>query len=55
MVHDFIMTENYWIIPDSPMELRPDLTVKENKFIFSFDKTKPSRYGIMKRNCSNPD
>jgi 9-cis-epoxycarotenoid dioxygenase len=28
MVHDFIITANHIIIPDSPMELRPDLTVK---------------------------
>lgn len=55
MIHDFIITENHVIIPDSPMELRPDLTVKENKFLFQFDKQKPSRYGIMKRRCQNPD
>lgn len=55
MIHDFIITQNHIIIPDSPMELRPDLTVKESKFLFQFDKNKPSRYGVMKRNCQNPD
>jgi len=51
MVHDFMITENYFIIPDSPMELRPDLCVKEGKFIFQFDGKKSTRYGIMKRQC----
>jgi len=55
MIHDFIITQNYVIIPDSPMELRPDLAIKENKFLFQFDKSKPSRYGVMKRQCQNPD
>lgn len=53
MIHDFMITENYSIMPDLPMELRPDLCFK-NKFIFHYDSEKPARYGIMKRHCHNP-
>jgi len=53
MIHDFMITENYSIMPDLPMELRPDLCFK-NKFIFHYDSDKPARYGIMKRHCHNP-
>ena len=55
MIHDFAITENYSIFPDLPMEMRPDLMVKENKFIFHYDDQKPARYGIMKRHCQNAD
>jgi 9-cis-epoxycarotenoid dioxygenase len=55
MIHDFAITENYAIFPDLPMEMRPDLMIKESKFIFHFDEKKPARYGIMKRHCLNPD
>jgi len=55
MIHDFMITENYVIIPDSPLEFNPKATVKDSKFIFQFDHTRPSRYGIMKRNCQNSD
>jgi carotenoid cleavage dioxygenase-like enzyme len=34
MVHDFIITENYVVIPDSPLEFKPEVCVKESKFIF---------------------
>ena len=51
MIHDFIMTENYIMIPDLPMEFKPEATVKESKFIFQFDKNAKARYGLMKRNC----
>lgn len=54
MIHDFAITETYAIIPDLPMELRPDLCA-QGKFIFHFDQEKPARYGIMKRNCLNPE
>jgi len=54
MIHDFMITENYVILPDLPLELRPDLMLK-GKFIFQYDEEKPARYGIMKRNCLNPE
>ena len=50
MIHDFIITENYIVIPDLPMELKPEGTINENKFIFQFDKSQTARYGVMKRN-----
>jgi len=34
MVHDFMITENYIIIPDSPLEFKPEGMVKESKFAF---------------------
>jgi carotenoid cleavage dioxygenase-like enzyme len=55
MIHDFAITESYAIVPDLPMELRPDLCAKEGKFIFHFDQAKPARYGIIKRNSLNPE
>jgi carotenoid cleavage dioxygenase-like enzyme len=34
MIHDFMITENYVIIPDSPLKFNPEATVKDSKFIF---------------------
>lgn len=53
MIHDFIITENYIMIPDLPMEFSPEATVMRSKFIFQFDNKKTARYGLMKRNCKN--
>jgi carotenoid cleavage dioxygenase-like enzyme len=53
LIHDYAITQNYVIIPDLPMEFRPDLTALKSKFLFQFDKTKPSRYGILKRLAKN--
>jgi len=53
MIHDFIMTENYVVIPDLPMEFSPLATALNSKFIFQFDKNLPARYGVMKRNAQD--
>lgn len=34
IIHDWMITENYVIVPDSPLEFCPDITIKENKFAF---------------------
>ena len=47
MIHDFCITENHIIFPDLPMEVNGEKAVRNNKFIFDFDKTKPARYGVM--------
>lgn len=55
MIHDFIITNDYIIVPDLPFEFKPDKAMKEGTFVFQFDKNQPSRYGIMKKLCQNPD
>ena len=49
MIHDFIITENYIVIPDLPMEANPPKAIKNKGFLFQYDKTAPSRYGVMKK------
>ena len=39
MIHDFCITENHIIFPDLPMEVNGEKAVRNNKFIFQFDKT----------------
>jgi len=49
MIHDFPITDNYCIFPDMPLEFDPKRAMKEGGFVFKFDATQPSRYGIMKK------
>ena len=49
MIHDFLITENYVIIPDLPLEFNPPKAVKNKGFVFQFDEQAPSRYGVMKK------
>lgn len=51
MIHDFPITNDYIIVPDTPMEFKPDLAMKEGGFVFKFDPKQPARYGIMKKLC----
>lgn len=52
MIHDFMITENYVIFPDLPLELNPPKAVKNKGFIFQFDEKLSSRYGVMKKGQS---
>ncbi|GAB2289035.1 Dixin [Dionaea muscipula] len=53
MMHDFAITENYAIFMDLPLHFSPKEMVKENTFIFSFDATKKSRFGVLPRYAKN--
>jgi carotenoid cleavage dioxygenase len=50
MLHDFCITEHYAIVPDLPMEFKPELAVKGNH-VFTYNKEGGARYGVFKRNC----
>lgn len=47
MIHDFPITNNYIIIPDLPMEFKPDKAIKEGGFVFKFDQKQDAKYAIM--------
>nr|ACO87673.1 carotenoid cleavage dioxygenase [Brachypodium sylvaticum] len=49
MMHDFAITENYSIFMDLPLLFRPKEMVKNGEFIYKFDPTKKSRFGILQR------
>ncbi|CAM6125579.1 unnamed protein product [Calypogeia fissa] len=49
MMHDFAITENYAIFMDLPLYFNPKDMVKKNQLAFSFDDTKPARFGVLPR------
>lgn len=49
MVHEFLITEKYAILPDLPLEFDPKGAIKEKRFIFYYNKKAPARYGIWPR------
>jgi carotenoid cleavage dioxygenase len=53
MIHEFLITEKYAIVPDLPMEFDPKGAVKEKRFIFHYNEKAPARYGIWPRNSKS--
>ena len=53
MVHEFLITEKYAIVPDLPMEFNPQDSVKNKRFVYNFNKKSPARYGIWPRNSKD--
>lgn len=53
MVHEFLITEKYAIVPDLPLEFDPKGAIKDKRFIFYYNKKSPARYGIWPRYSSN--
>lgn len=49
MVHDFVITKKYIMIPDHPIEFDPKRAVKENQFVFDYNKEAKTQYGLMPR------
>lgn len=49
MIHDFPITQNYIIIPDLPLEFKPDKAIKEGGFVFKYDPKQEAKYAIMRK------
>jgi len=49
MIHDFAISEYYLIVPDLPVEFDVKGAIKDNKFVFNYNKNGTSRYGIVPR------
>ena len=54
MIHDFLISENYSIFPDLPVEIDPVHAISKSDFAFHFNEKAPARYGFMPRNSKNP-
>ena len=54
-LHDFGMTENYAIIPDTPIEVSSGAAMKDGGHFIRFDHTKRTRYGVFKKLCQNTE
>jgi 9-cis-epoxycarotenoid dioxygenase len=54
MLHDFAITENYIIVPDLPMENNPKHCI-DGRWMYQLNVNKPARYGIMNRECKDPN
>lgn len=53
MVHEFLITEKYAIVPDLPMEFDPEGSIKKKTFVYRFKKENSARYGIWSRNSKD--
>lgn len=53
MVHEFLITEKYAIIPDLPLEMDPPGAIKNKRSLFNFNKQGAARYGIFPRDSKD--
>ena len=51
MIHDFMITERFAIVPDLPLEMDPPGACKNKRFLFHFNKQGRCRYGVVPRNA----
>ena len=40
MIHEFLITEKYAIVPDLPLEFDPPNAIRFKKFLYNFNKSK---------------
>jgi carotenoid cleavage dioxygenase len=55
MIHDFLVTERFGIIPDLPLEQDPQGAVRNKRFIYNFNAKSVARFGFFPRETSSPD
>lgn len=53
MIHEFLITQRFAIIPDLPLEFDPPGAIKYKRFLYNFNKESPARYGIFSRNSKD--
>lgn len=54
MLHDFMITEKFCIIPDMPLVLDPKDAIQNKRFLIKFDPTQIARFGFVPRNSTDP-
>lgn len=55
MLHMFLITEKYVVIPDLPLEFNIDNAIKNNDFVYAFNETARTRYGFNKRTANDAE
>jgi carotenoid cleavage dioxygenase len=55
MMHDCALTEAYFVFLDMPLCFEPERIVKNGTLPFHFDKSRPSRFGLMPRYAKSED
>lgn len=55
MLHDFLITEKYMVIPDLPMEFNIDKAIKNNDFVYALNMEARTRYGFISRRADSSD
>lgn len=53
MIHEFLITEKYAIVPDLPLEYDPKGAIKHKRFLVHFNKESVARYGIFRRDSKD--